>query len=129
LTAASWPDSCGKRGFTLIEVVGALLVFSVGVLMVIQATSALGTQMRYAAVRSQIAVLAAERLDSLESTPLDSIVAGTSIDTLTIQGLPYARSSTVVLLTPVLAKVDVSVVPVGGSGPAHGLTSYVSAAW
>jgi prepilin-type N-terminal cleavage/methylation domain-containing protein len=129
LTSPSWPALTAKGGFTLIEVVAALLIFSVGVLMVIQVSSALGTQMRYAGVRSQIAVLAAERLDSLESTPLDSIVAGTAADTLRIQGLDYARTSTVALLTPVLARVDVAVTPVGGTGPSHAVTSYVSASW
>ena len=129
MTFPPWPAFSATRGFTLIEVVAALLIFSVGVLMVIQVSGALGTQMRYAGVRSQIAVLAAERLDSLESTPLDSIVSGTAEDTLRIQGLDYARSSTVALLTPVLARVDVAIVPLAGTGPSHALTSYVSAAW
>ena len=43
--------------------------------MVIQVSGALGTQMRYAAIRSEIVVLTNERLDSLEAAPLASIPA------------------------------------------------------
>lgn len=109
--------------------IGALVIFSVGVLMVVQVSGAMGTQMRYAGVRSEIVVLANERLDSLEVVPLATLAAGTLTDTLLVQGVPYRRSSTVTSLTAVLARVDVSMVPVAGVGPSHAVTSYTSAVW
>jgi hypothetical protein len=42
----------------LIEVIGALVIFSVGVLMVMQVSGAMGILMRYAGVRSEIVVIA-----------------------------------------------------------------------
>jgi prepilin-type N-terminal cleavage/methylation domain-containing protein len=129
LTASSCRTPHPKGGFTLIEVVGALLIFSVGVLMVIQVSGALGTQMRYAAIRSEIAVLANERLDSLEAAPLAAISAGTVADTVSVRGLTYERLVTVTSITAVLARIDVAIAPVGSAGPSHAVTSYTSAAW
>lgn len=124
-----WSLTRHAAGFTLIEVIGALMIFSVGVLMVIQVSGALGVQMRYAGVRSEIAVLANERLDSLESAPLDSISAGTTRDTLIVQGLSYERLVVITSVTAVLAKIDVTLSPVDSIGPSHAVTSYTSAVW
>lgn len=97
--------------------------------MVMQASGALGIQMRYAGARSEIVVLANERLDSLEATPLASLSAGTIQDTLTVQGLTYERTVTITSITPVLAKIEISLVSLDGDGPSHAVTSYTSAVW
>jgi hypothetical protein len=110
-------------------VVGALVIFSVGVLMVMRAGSSLTTQMRYSGARSEIAVLASAQVDSIEATPFDSLTAGTIADTVSIQGWAYVRQVTVTLLTPVLGRVEVGFTPVGDLGPSYEVTSYTSAAW
>ena len=74
MSGRSWSRSRSSGGFTLIEVIGALVIFSVGVLMVIQVSGALGTQMRYAGARSELSTMAGERLDSLESLPIASLI-------------------------------------------------------
>jgi prepilin-type N-terminal cleavage/methylation domain-containing protein len=124
-----WPAAAGDDGFTLIEVVGALVIFSVGVLMVMRVGSTLTTQMRYSGARSEIVVLANAQVDSIEATPFDSITGGTSTDTVTVQGWTYQLETTVTLLTPVLGRVEVSFTPVGDLGPSHAVTSYTSAVW
>ncbi len=124
-----WSLTRQAVGFTLIEVVGALVIFSVGVLMVLRLSTALGIQMRYSGARSELVVLASERLDSLEATPFDSIGAGTTQDTLTVEGMAYERTVTITAVTAVLSKIDVSLVSIGGEGPSHAVTSYTSAAW
>ena len=129
MSTSSWPPTRREAGFTLIEVVGALVIFSVGVLMVMQASGALGIQMRYAGARSEIVVLANERLDSLEATPLVSLSVGTIQDTLVLQGLTYERTVTITSITPVLAKIEVSLASIDGDGPSHAVTSYTSAVW
>jgi Tfp pilus assembly protein PilV len=116
-------------GFTLIEVIGALVIFSLGVLMVIQVSGALGTQMRFAGARSELVVHANQRLDSLEAEPFASVGAGASVDTLVVQGVAYECSVTVAALTPLLKRIDVALTAIGGDGPAHAVTSYMSAAW
>ena len=115
-------------GFTLIEVIGALVIFSVGVLMVIRLSTATSTQMRYAGVSSELAVRAAERLDSLEAAPFSSLVMGVDVDALTVSGLAYQRSVTLTRITPLLARVDITLVPTG-NGPSYTATSYVAEIW
>jgi prepilin-type N-terminal cleavage/methylation domain-containing protein len=129
LSRRSWSYARAASGFTLIEVIGALVIFSVGVLMVIQVSGALGTQMRYAGTRSALVVHANERLDSLEAEPFASVSTGTSLETLTVQGFEYECTVTVVQLTPVLKRIDVSLAATDGVGPSHSVTSYVGASW
>lgn len=127
-------DSCptsgrARNGFTLIEVLGALVIFSVGILMVMRVGGALTTQMRYAGARSEIVVLANEQLDSIEAMPFDSITPGTALDTVTVQGWSYVRRVVVTSVTPVLARVEVGLSRVDSLGPSHVVTSYTSAVW
>jgi len=135
VTEPTAPGASSRRrdvpasGFTLIEVIGALVIFSVGVLMVIQVSGALGTQMRYAGTRSELVVHANERLDSLEAEPFASVSTGTSLDTLVIQGAEYECAVTVAALSPLLKRIDVSLTAVAGSGPSHSVTSYMSGSW
>ena len=124
------PSSDGRPGgFTLIEVIAALVIFSVGVLMVMQVGGALSTQMRYAGARSEIVVRANERLDSIMATPFDSVAAGTTLDTLTVQKWRYQLTVTIIAITAVLARVEVELVAIDSVGPSHAVTSYTSAVW
>ncbi|MEM7416433.1 MAG: prepilin-type N-terminal cleavage/methylation domain-containing protein [Gemmatimonadota bacterium] len=116
-------------GFTLIEVLGALVIFSVGILMVMQVGNSLTVQMRNAGARTEIVELAGSSLDSIEAMPLDSLTAGTVVDTMTVQGWAYQRNVVVTSITAVLARVDVTISPVSGEGPSHDVTSYVSGTW
>jgi len=116
-------------GFTLIEVIAALVIFSVGILMVMRVGGALSTQMRYAGARSQIVVLANEQMDSIESMPFDSISFGTARDTVLVQGWSYERTILVTSITAVLARVEVEMARADSLGPRHSVTSYTSAVW
>ena len=119
----------GERGFTLIEVVGAFVIFAVGVLMVIQTSGATSTQMRNAGVSSALALRAAERLDSLEAEPFSALTPGTDADTVVVSGLVYDRTVVLTALTPLLMRVDVSLEPADGEGPDYEVTSYVAEVW
>ena len=131
MSVAPW-RGCGPagRGFTLIEVIGALLIFSVGVIMVLQLTGALSRQMAYAARSSELVARAQERMDSLEALPFDSITVGTQQDTLTVRGIRYVRRAAVTSVTGLLRRIDVSLMPqTTGSGPSYSATSYAAARW
>jgi hypothetical protein len=110
-------------------VVGALVIFSFGVLMVMRVGSGITTQMRYAGVRSQLVVLANEVLDSVAAIPLTELSVGTSGDTVSVQGWSYWRSVEVTSVTPVLARVEVTLSTTEGSGPSFAVTSYASSTW
>jgi hypothetical protein len=101
-----------------------------GVLMVIQLTQGLAREMKYSAKASELVVRAGERLDSLEALDFDSLSAGTSADTLTVQGTGYARTVTVTSVTAILYQIDVTLSPtVSGGGPTYSATSYRAATW
>lgn len=119
-----------RGGFTLIEVIGALVIFSVGVLMVLNLTGALSRQMEVAAKTSVLVVRAQERLDSLEALPFESLTLGSEQETVSIRGADYVFTATVSEVTGVLYRMDISLVPtVAGTGPTHSLTSYAAARW
>lgn len=123
---------CAPRpagGFTLIEVIGALVIFSVGVLMVIQSSGALSDQMRYAARTSEIVVRAHEWVDSLEALPFGSLVPGAVSDTLMISGATYRREAEVSVRTAVLMDITVRMIPLDTDGPGYTATSYSAAYW
>lgn len=125
-----WGRPCSQQGgFTLIEVMAAFLVFALGVLMVIQISGALGTQIQYAAVSSELVVLARQPLDSLALLHGDSVDVGTDGDTLDVQGLSYVRTLQVTEYSPLLLRATVSLEPMGGVGPRYEAASYVSRPW
>jgi len=119
-----------SRGFTLIEVIGALVIFSTGVLMVIRLATALSARMEYSARTSAIVARAQERLDSLEALPFDSLTRGTDTDTLTVRGVRYILTAEVTEVTGLLYQIDVELAPsASGSGPSFSATSYSRAEW
>ena len=124
------PEPPCVDGFTLIEVVGAVLLFSVALLMVIQLSGSMATQIERAAVSSEIVSLARARLDSLERLDFDSLTVGTAADTLTVRGFPYRRSSTISTYGPLLLEISVSLTPVtAGDGPSYSTESYKAGEW
>ena len=123
------PTPHGRRGFTLIEVIGALVIFAFGVLMVIQSSGALSTRMGYAARSSEVVVRAHEWVDSLEALSVDSLVTGTRSDTVTVGGVPYRREAVVSRRTALLVDLTVSLTPVDGGGPGYTAHSHAAASW
>ena len=125
-TATALP---GRRGFTLIEVMGALVVFSLGVLMVMSFTGVLAQQLGTAAARSTLTVTVQNRMDSLQHSPWDSLAPGSSTDVVVIQGRPFLLSETVFQTTALVREVQVSAKPVDGSGPGVTSSAFVLRSW
>ena len=105
------------------------MIFSLGILMVLQLSAALGTQLRYSAAQSEIVVLANERLDSLEATPFDSLSVGNTADTTSVEGFAYARAWNVSQVTPVLYLIVASLTPLSDGAPSYSASSYKSGVW
>ncbi len=130
-------ESCSPNprygGFTLIEVMAALLIFVMGVLMVMNLGSALTTQLEYSGITSEIVVVAHEQLDSLAATPFDSLQAQTVEEDFPVgqQEIEYTKTVTVSLVNPLLYKieVDVSLTDASASGPSYSVTTYTAGAW
>ena len=133
MSAEPYPPPPPSGGFTLIEVVGALLIFVMGVLMVLNLSSALTIQLDYSGITSEIVVVAHEQIDSLAATPFDSLEAKTEALDFTVgEGeIEYTKTVTVSLLNPLLYKidVDVSLTDTLSQGPSYAVTTYSAGSW
>jgi prepilin-type N-terminal cleavage/methylation domain-containing protein len=116
-------------GFTLIEVIGALVIFSMGVLGVVLITSTLSVQMETAALRSELAIVGQERLDSLELLDYVNLTVGTTTSSASIRGETYTWSVTVSDSTAVIRHVAVTGIPYSGSGPFFSGSAFVDRSW
>ncbi len=116
-------------GFTLIEVIGALVIFSLGVLGVMGLGASLSLQMERAALRSELALVGQERVDSLELVNYAALTVGTTTSSASIRGETYTWSVTVSDSTALLRHVAVSGVPSSGSGPSFKGSAFVDRAW
>ena len=122
-----------RGGFTLIEVVGALLIFVMGVLMVMRLSAVSSTQLQYSGVASELVVIAHEQIDSLAATPFDSLEAKTEENDFKVGAaeIEYTKTVTVSLLNPLLYRidVDVSLKDTLAWGPGYSVTTYSAGAW
>ena len=118
-----------RAGFTLIEVVGALVIFSGGVLMVLKVTSALSYRMEYLAVKSVISVQGQQRMDSLMVLPYASLPVGTTAEAVTVRGISYTRDLTITQASPLLRLLYLSLDPVSGSWPSYADSTWVRDPW
>lgn len=120
----------GRDGFTLIEVMGALVIFALGILIAVQLAGTLSLQVESTALRAGVVSRTQERLEELDRRPYDSLTFGTEVDTLTIRGRRFVRTTAVTDFDTRVIAVEVSVEPVQSEeGPSHSLTSYVFGAW
>ena len=119
-----------RDGFTLIEVIGALLIFSVGVIMVLSITGALSRRAEYAAVGSTVGVLGQQRIDSLSVLSYASVPVGTSTDPVTVRAATYRRQLVVTQYSPLVKRLDLTLTPLTtGSWPTFDASTYLRDTW
>ena len=116
-------------GFTLIEVVGALLIFSGGVIMVLKITSALSQRMEYLAVKSVINVHGQQQMDSLMVLPYASLAVGVTAGSDTVRGISYVRNLVITQEKPLLRLLYLSLAPASGSWPSYADSAWVRDPW
>lgn len=126
------PKRIARAGFTLIEVVAALVIFSAGVLTAANLAQGLANQVRDAGIRSEVVAAAEERIEQLERLPYDSLLVGigTGTQSLDIQGLSYTRTTVISSFNARTVSMQVTVAPDGSvSAPSQTLISYQYDAW
>ena len=118
-----------RGGFTLIEVMGALVIFTVGVLGALQLSGGLGERLDRAALRTYVVETAHEQVDSLVSLGYGSLGVGSASSTLTLANRSYRIDRTVSQYSPLVKRIAVTVEPVSGTGPAHTTASFLATEW
>lgn len=84
-----------RDGFTLIEVIAALLIFSAGILMMLGVTRGLSRSMEHSALNSLLTAEGQERMDSLAALTYATLTVGTRQDTLVFRGISFRRTQIV----------------------------------
>ncbi len=127
------PRNPCRGGFTLIEVMGALLIFVMGVLMVLGLIGVLTTQLERSGMTSELFVIAHERIDALVATPFDSLVVTTDEVVIKVGPLEidYTMTVSVSPLNPLLYQIDVdlSLQDTLALGPSYSVTTYSAGSW
>ncbi len=120
------PGRRNRKGFTLIEVLGALVILSLGILTILGLTGTLGRQMDRASLRGQVTIAVQNRLDSLQLVPYDSLSPGVVSDELTLNGRTFDRSHRILQVSAMVREVEVTVEPADGEGPSMTVSGFVS---
>jgi Tfp pilus assembly protein PilV len=109
--------------------VGALVVFSMGVLMVASMTSSLSQRFRDSSMRTAVAIVGQQRLDSLAILDYDSLSVGTTTNTIPVLNEVYGYTIRVTQENVVTREVQVELDPSDGSGPRFDGIVYVGRSW
>lgn len=123
------PPGGSVGGFTLIEVIGALMVLSVALLLTTGLTASLTVQVRQATLKSELVATAQRRLDSLSVLSYSQVPLGVTADTIEIEGTSYVYRQAVELHSSWLRQVTLSLDPLGASGPDIEIVTYVRPPW
>lgn len=116
-------------GFTLIEVVGAALIFAVALMMVTQLSKDMGSRLERSALVAEVVTVARERLDSLDALDYGELSIGSSSDTLLLRGVSYEQRLEVTQYGPLLRETSVRLEPVSARGPDYAASSFKADAW
>lgn len=92
-----------RDGFTLVELVIALVILSVGILSLANLSSTALLQIRRGQDLTGSALAAQEVIEDISSTPFDSVAAGKFADTIAVGGVDYTVAWSVVDATDSLA--------------------------
>lgn len=119
-----------RGGFTLIEVMGALVIFSLGVLMTLNLTDIMSRTLDRAAIRSELMARARTVSDSVEDVGFGSLAPGSRTSTLTFRGRDYEERVEIVRVSPLVLETVVALEPAsGGRGPTYEVRSSVAGPW
>ena len=118
-----------SRGFTLIEVVGAIVIFTLGVLMAARLSEALSSQMETAALRSLVVMEGQERVDSLSQVSYVALSTGSTVDTLTVRGRGFEETVTVSKIGARVLEIQILIEPLDPPGPVFSSTFHAYDPW
>lgn len=88
-------DAASIGGFTLVEVMVALVILAVGALALTHLSLSIAVLMQQSTAKTELIALAENRLESVQARAYSSLVPGTEMDTVRVRGRPYVRRITI----------------------------------
>ena len=82
-------------GFTLVEVMVAIVILAMGALAVTHLSLSVAVLMQHSSAKTELITLAENRLEAVQAQSYDDIRAGVEEDTVSVRGKPYVRRVTV----------------------------------
>ena len=82
-------------GFTLVEVMVALVILAIGALAVTHLALSVAVLMQQSSAKTELIALAENRLESVQARPYADIDPGVELDTVRVRGTPYIRRVTI----------------------------------
>jgi hypothetical protein len=111
-------------------VIGALVIFSGGVILAVSLSRALTMQMSHATLRSEVSALGRQTMDSLNLVPYDqAAVGGPNTQTVPFSGRDFSRTITVVQDGVRARRIEVQIVSPLAGGPTFNGTAWVVQPW
>lgn len=110
--------------------IGALVIFSGGVILAVSLSRSLTMQMSHATLRSEVSALGRQTLDSLNLLAYDGVTpGGPDVDSPTLSGRTFTRTITVFQDGVRTRRIEVQIVPPLAGGPTFAGTAYVVQPW
>jgi len=82
-------------GFTLVEVMVALVILAVGALTLTQLSLSVAVLMQQSSAKTELIALAENRLESVQARGYDAIAPGVEQDTVRVRGRAFVRRVTI----------------------------------
>ena len=115
-------------GFTLVEVMVALVILAVGALALTQLSLSVALLMRQSGERTELIAAAENRLESVQARPFAQIGPGVELDTLSLHGTRYERRLTITAPNARTRQITIDLrTPSGTGGLSYSALTYVSA--
>ena len=94
-------------GFTLVEVMVALVLLAMGALAITQLSLSVALLMERSTAKTELIMLAENRLEEVQSRDYDEIAVGVSVDTVRVRGQPFVRRMTITEPNPRMREIRV----------------------
>jgi prepilin-type N-terminal cleavage/methylation domain-containing protein len=118
-----------SAGFTLIEIMGALLILSVGMVSATRLATASMERLQYVDAKADAVRIAGERMDSLQAVDYLSLSPGTWTDTITRGTTRWAMSHAVTQWSFRVRRLEVTSRLVGDTVVSGPLVAYLKDEW
>ena len=115
-----------NRGFTLVEVMVALVIMAVGALALTHLSLSVAVLMRQSGEQTELIAVAENRLEGIQARAYADIAPGIEIDTLSLSGARYEERITITAPNARMRKIRIDLQAATGDRQYSALT-YVSA--